>query len=101
MPKVKNNGNDCSITGFARKFNELKYMTDIDHTVSTGNKFADKVIVKGASAALNLLARTPQTKAAAKLTEKIAEKSYPYIENGSANLARAKAAYSEVCKKRK
>lgn len=101
MPKVKNSGNDCSITGFARKFNELKYMTDIDHTVSTGNKFVDKVIVKGGATALNYVARTPQTKAAVKLSEKIAEKAYPYVENGSANLARAKTAYSEVCKKRK
>lgn len=28
----------CSIKGVAKKFKELKYMTDISHTVSTGNK---------------------------------------------------------------
>lgn len=87
--------------GTLKKFNELKYMTDIDHTVSTGNKFADKVIVKGAATALNYIAKTPQTKAAVKVVEKFAQKTYPYVENGSANLARAKTAYSEVCKKRK
>lgn len=101
MPKIKSDGNDCSITGFSRKFSELDYMTDIDHTISTGNKYIDKAIVKGGAAVLNYVAKTPQTKAAVKLVEKIAEKTYPYVENGSANLARAKTAYSEVCKKRK
>ena len=43
--KSKYTGN-CSIKGVAKKFKELKYMTDISHTVSTGNKKADKAIAK-------------------------------------------------------
>lgn len=40
MPRKTNN--NCSVKSFINKFNELKYMTDIPHTVSTGNKFVDK-----------------------------------------------------------
>ena len=86
---------DCSVKGIANKFRQLGYMTDIPHTVSTGNKMADKYIARYASKALGAVARTPATKVIAKGTKFV----YPYIETGGANIARGVATYNETCRK--
>lgn len=95
MPRKTNN--NCSARGFISKFNELKYMTDIPHTISTGNKIIDKNIAKYGAKIVNGIVKSPK----GKLAVKAGEKAYPYIENGGANIARAKAAYNEVCKRKK
>lgn len=87
---------DCSIRGFVNKFKELKYMTDIPNTISTGNKFIDKNIAKYGAKAVGTVVSVPK----GKIVVKAAEKAYPYIEKGSENIARAKTAYIEVCKKK-
>ena len=93
------NNNHCakesSLKKFINKFNDLEYMTDIPHTISTGNKFIDKNIAKYGRKIMEKLIKDPR----AKMFVKISEKAYPYIENGAANLARAKAAYEEVFNK--
>lgn len=89
--------NNCSVKSFINKFNELKYMTDIPHTVSTGNKFVDKNIAKYGAKVISGLVKSPK----GKIAVKVGEKAYPYIEKGGANIARAKAAYNEVCKRKK
>ncbi len=71
-------------------------MTDIPHTISTGNKFIDKNIARYGRNIMEKFIKDPR----AKMFVKIAEKAYPYIENGAANLARAKAAYEEVFNKK-
>ena len=86
-----NNNHISNKKGFIDKFNELEYMTDIPHSISTGNKFIDKNIAKYGAKALGVLAKSPQ----AKFVVKAAEKAYPYIETGGANLARAVAAYRD------
>lgn len=88
---------NCSVKGFVNKFKELKYMTDIPRTISTGNKFIDKNIAKYGAKAAEVVVRDPR----GKIIVKAAEKAYPYIEKGSANIARAKTAYHEVCKRKK
>ncbi len=95
MPRKTNN--DCSVKGIVKKFNELKYMTDIPHTISTGNKFIDKNIAKYGAKAARVVIKNPIAKGAVK----IGEKAYPYIEKGGANIARAKAAYTESCRRKK
>ena len=82
-----NNNHISNKKGFIDKFNELEYMTSI----STGNKFIDKNIAKYGAKALGVLAKSPQ----AKFVVKAAEKAYPYIETGGANIARAVAAYRD------
>lgn len=94
---AKKTNNNCSVIGFINKFNGLKYMTDIPHTISTGNKFIDKNIAKYGAKIVSGLAKSPKEK----LALKVAEKAYPYIEKGGANIARARAAYNEVCKRKK
>ena len=86
-----NNNHISNKKGFIDKFNELEYMTDIPHSISTGNKFIDKNIAKYGAKALGVLAKSPQ----AKFVVKAAEKAYPYIETGGANIARAVAAYRD------
>ena len=95
MPTKKSN--NCSVRGFINKFNELKYMTDMPRTISTGNKLIDKTIAKYGAKIVSGLVKTPKGRFAVKVGEKV----YPYIENGGANIARAKAAYNEVCKRKK
>lgn len=95
--KTKKRVNDCSAKGIIKKFKELKYMTDIPHTISTGNKSADKIIGKYGSAVVGLAVKNPVLK----LGVKGAGKVYPYVEDTFANLARAKMAYEEACKRRK
>ena len=85
---------DCSIGRFVNKFNELNYMKDIPHTISTGNKIVDKGIAKIGSTMLNLVIKDPRLK----MIAKAGEKTYPYIEDAGARLAQIKAAYSEICK---
>jgi len=87
----------CSARGVVKKFNELKYMTDIPHTISTGNKFIDKSIAKYGAKAAELAIKSP----AGKIIAKAAEKAYPYVEKGAANIARAKVAYTESCKRKR
>lgn len=94
---TKNVNNSCSIKGVIKKFNELKYMTEISHTISTGNKFIDKNIAKYGSKIIGTAVNTPKGKLAIKVTEKV----YPYVEKGGANIARARAAYNEVFNKKK
>ena len=86
-----NNNHISNKKGFIDKFNELEYMKDIPHSISTGNKFIDKNIAKYGAKALGVLAKSPQ----AKFVVKAAEKAYPYIETGGANIARAVAAYRD------
>ena len=93
-PNYKPIMGDCSIGGFVNKFNELNYMKDIPHTISTGNKIVDKGIAKIGSTMLNLVIKDPRLKMIAKAGEKM----YPYIEDAGARLAQIKAAYSEICK---
>lgn len=88
---------DCSPKGVAKKFKELGYMTKISPGISTGNKLVDKVVAKGVAKVANKLVKNPR----GKLIIKGAEKAYPYVENVSANIARAKVTYNETCKKRK
>lgn len=95
MPKKTNN--NCSARKLINKFNELKYMTDIPHTISTGNKLIDKTIAKYGAKIVSVGVKSPK----GKIAVKIGEKAYPYIEKGGANIARAKAAYKEVCKRKK
>ncbi len=94
MPKRRNN--NCSAKSVIKKFNELKYMTDISHTISTGNKVVDKAIAKYGAKVSRVVVKNP----IAKLAVKKSEKAYPYIEKGGANIARAKVAYKEACKKK-
>jgi len=86
---------DCTVKGVANKFRQLGYMTDIPHTVSTGNKVADKYIAKYASKALGAVAKAPT----AKVIIKGSKFAYPYVEKGGANIARGIATYNETCKK--
>ncbi len=95
MPKKTNN--NCSARGIVKKFKELKYMTDIPHTISTGNKVIDKVIAKYGAKAARVVVKSP----IGKIAVKIGEKAYPYIEEGGANIARANAAYTQSCKTKK
>lgn len=97
MPRAKLNNSNCTIKGFTNKFKELKYMTDIPHTVSTGNKFIDKSIARYGAKIANLAIRSPS----GRMIVKAAEKAYPYVEKGAANIARTKAAYTESCRSRK
>lgn len=90
-------GGCCSFGGVVKKFNDLKYMTDISHTVSTGNKKFDKTIAKVGAGILGKAIKSPQGKAIL-YGAKIA---YPYVETGSANIARAKVTYDETCKRKK
>ncbi len=94
---TKKKSNTCSTKAYINKFNELKYMTDIPHTVSMGNKTADKAIAKYGTKIVGTIVKSPK----AKLALKIAEKLYPYIEKGGANIARAQAAYKETCQRKK
>ena len=71
-------------------------MTDIDHTISTGNKFVDKTVGTYGSKIIGMGVKNP----AAKLIVKAAGKVYPYVEKASANVARAKAAYGETYRKK-
>lgn len=87
----------CSFGGVVKKFNDLKYMTDISHTVSTGNKKFDKTIAKVGAGILSKVVKSPQGKAIL-YGAKIA---YPYVETGFANIARAKVTYNETCKRKK
>ena len=69
MPRKTNN--NCSVKSFINKFinkfNELKYMTDIPHTVSTGNKFVDKNIAKYGAKVISGLVKSPKGKIAVKV----------------------------------
>lgn len=91
MPRNSKNSN-----GFIDNFNRLEYMTDIDHTISTGNKYIDKAIGNYGSKVVGMSVKN----SAAKLIVKTAGKVYPYIEKASANVARAKAAYDETYRKK-
>lgn len=93
MPRKTSN--NCSTRGFINKFNELQYMTDIPHSISTGNKFIDKTVAKYGAKIVSVAVKSPK----GKIAVKVGEKAYPYIEKGGANIARAKTAYNEVCKK--
>lgn len=86
----------CSFGGVVKKFNDLKYMTDISHTVSTGNKKFDKTIAKVGAGILGKAIKSPQGKAIL-----YGAKTDPYVETGSANIARAKVTYDETCKRKK
>lgn len=94
---TKKANNSCSVKSVVKKFNELKYMTDIPHKISTGNKFIDKSIAKYGAKAAGFAIKSP----AGKIIAKAAEKAYPYVERGAANIARAKVAYTESCSNRK
>lgn len=72
-------------------------MTVIPHTISTGNKKIDKAIAMFGSKIVGTVVKDPK----AKLALKTAEKLYPYLEKGGANIARAQAAYKETCQRRK
>lgn len=89
--------NKCSVRGVINKFNELKYMTDIPHTISTGNKFIDKTIARYGAKIVNSAVKSPK----GKIAVKVGKKAYPYIEKGGTNIARINAAYNEVCKRKK
>lgn len=95
MPKKISD--NCSTKAYINKFNELKYMTDIPHTISTGNKSIDKAIAKTGTKIIGIVVKDPR----AKLALKIGEKAYPYIEKGAANIARARVAYKETCQRKK
>lgn len=86
---------DCSTKDVAKKFKELGYMTKISPGISTGNKFIDKIVAKGAAKIANTLVKDTR----GKVVIKAAEKAYPHIEKASANIARVKATYDETCKK--
>lgn len=91
MPKNSKDNNS-----FIDNFQRLKYMTDIDHTISTGNKYVDKAIGNYGSKVISVGVKNP----AAKLIVKTAAKAYPYVEKVSANIARAKVAYDETYRKK-
>lgn len=57
-------------------------MTDIPHTISTGNKKIDKAIAMFGSKIVGTVVKDPK----AKLALKTAEKLYPYLEKGGAAL---------------
>lgn len=88
---------DCSVKGYVKKFKELKPMTDISHTISTGNRKIDKTIAKLGGATLNLCVQDPRAKAFINMAGKV----YPYVEDAAANIARAQMSYQEVCRKKK
>ena len=94
-PKIAQPIGNCSMRGFANKFNELKYMSDVPHTISTGNQFVDKNIAKYGAKILNNFVKDPK----AKFLIKGIKKAYPYIEDAGAGLARMQAAYAETCKR--
>ena len=73
MPRKTNN--NCSVKSFINKFNELKYMTYIPHTVSTGNKFVDKNIAKYGAKVISGLVKYPK----GKIAVKVGEKAYPFL----------------------
>lgn len=72
-------------------------MTVIPHTISTGNKKIDKAIAMFGSKIVGTVVKDPK----AKLALKTAEKLYPYLEKGGANITRAQAAFKETCQRRK
>lgn len=76
---------------FMDKYNELAYMQDIPHTISTGNKKVDKLIAKVTRKVSDVAIKNPKLK----IGMKIAEKSYPYVEDSAAWVARVKTAYKE------
>ncbi len=88
---------DCSVKGVANKFKKLEYMSNISHSISTGNKMIDKQISKYATKAINSMVKGPRLKAVINISGKM----YPYTEKTGANIARAITAYKENCKKRK
>ena len=94
-PKIAQSVGNCSMRGFANKFNELKYMSDVPHTISTGNQFVDKNIAKYGAKILNSFVKDPK----AKFLIKGIKKAYPYIEDAGAGLARIQATYAETCKR--
>ena len=97
MPKQSsNNISNCSIKGVANKFKQLGYVTNISHTVSTGNKTADKYIAKTASKVINTVVKDPRLKSVIKASKTV----YLYVEKGGANIARGIAAYRENCRKK-
>jgi len=89
---------------FMDKYRELEYMQDIDHSFSTGNRFMDKQIAKTTTKlvnkGINYLVKDPRIKLAVKAGSKVAEKSYPYIEDVGAWTARVYTAYEETHKKK-
>ena len=91
LEQLAKNNHTSNKKGFIDKFNELEYMTDIPHSISTGNKFIDKNIAKYGAKALGVIAKSPK----ARFVVKVAEKVYPYIEKGGANVARAVVAYKD------
>lgn len=97
MTTRKTNTKRCSAKAVSKKFKELKYMTNIPHTISTGNKTVDKMIGRCGAKAANIIVKSPKGKLAVRGAQFI----YPYVENVAANLARAKVAYDETCRKRK
>ena len=60
MPKRRNN--NCSAKSVIKKFNELKYMTDISHT----NKVVDKAIAKYGAKVSRVVVKNPIAKLAVK-----------------------------------
>lgn len=91
MPRNSKDNNS-----FVNNFKKLEYMTDIDHTISTGNKYVDRAIGTYGSKVIGVGVRNPAAKLILKATGKI----YPYVEKASANVARAKAAYDETYRKK-
>lgn len=87
--------NNCSIPNIIEEFKKLKYMTKIPHQISTGNKHFDKKIAQRVANVATTFIQNPQLKA----ITRTAEKAYPYVEDVSANIARAIAAYNESCNK--
>lgn len=87
------------IDKFRKKYKELSYMQDISHTISTGNKRVDKAIVNLATKGVNTYVKDPRLKAGLNVGLKIAQKTYPYIEDAGAFVARVNMAYKESKKK--
>ena len=89
---------------FIDKYRELGYMQDIDHSFSIGNRFMDKQIVKTTAKlvnkGINYLVKDPKVKLAVKAGSKVAEKSYPYIEDVGAWTDRVYTADEETHKKK-
>ena len=85
---------------FRKKYNDLAYMQDISHTISTGNKSVDKAIVKAVNVGVNTFVKNPALKTGLKTGLKIGEKVYPYIEDAGAFTDRVSTAYKESRKRK-
>lgn len=88
---------DCTVKGVTNQFKDLKYMTNIKHSISTGNKMADKAIAEFGGKILDIVTYDPKVKVGVKIAKAV----YPHVEKGGANVARGVVTYNKTCKRKK